>query len=129
LPSSTCYEGQYGPSTELVNTDHGRYHLFLFSAQPSATELHLCARLADFVGTESAGAHVAVNAGVGQVVRVQPSPDTSPCTENVITLSTPPISIRRSPTGQNPFSICVNGTRYEVATGPLPPVVTVTPDP
>ncbi|HEX8742005.1 MAG TPA: hypothetical protein VF712_02620 [Thermoleophilaceae bacterium] len=129
LPSSSCYEGRHGPSTELVNTDHGQYHLFLFSAQPSATELHLCARLADLVGPRSAGAHLEVNADAGQVVRVQPSTDTSPCTVNVVTLSTPPISIKTTPAGQNPVSICVNGTRYAVITGPLPPLVRLTPDP
>jgi hypothetical protein len=129
LPSSSCYEGQHGPSTEWVNTDHGRHHLFLFSAQPSATELHLCARLVDVVGPRSAGAHLEVNADVGQVVRIEPSSDTSPCGVNVITLSTPPISIRTTPIGQNPPSICVNDTRYAVITGPLPPVVSLTPDP
>lgn len=129
LPSSSCYEGDYGPSRELVNTDHGRHHLFLFTAQPSATELHLCVRLADLVGPRSVGAHVGVDADLGQTVRVEPSPDTSPCTANLVTLSTPPVSVATTPIGQSPFSICVNGTRYAVITGPLPPVVSLTPDP
>jgi hypothetical protein len=129
LPSSSCYEGRHGPATELVNTDHGRHHLFLFTAQPSASELHLCARLADLVGPNSAGAHLAVNANVGQVVRVEPSADTSSCTVNVVTLSLPPISIRTTPPGHSPVAVCVDETRYAVVTGPVPPVVTLTPDP
>lgn len=124
LPSSTCYEGDYGPATELVNTDHGQYHVFLFSAQPSASEIHLCARVYH-VGSNDAGAHLAVNAAVGQIVQLQqfPDPDPSFCTRNVLTLTTPPVSLRTSPVGQLPQSICLNGTRYTLVTGPVPPLV------
>jgi hypothetical protein len=122
LPSSSCYEGDHGPATELVNTDHGQYHVFLFSAQPSATELHLCARVFH-VGPNDVGAHLAVNAAVGQIVELQqfPEPDPSPCTVDVITLSLPPVSLRTSPVGQSPQSICLNGTVYRVVTGSVPP--------
>lgn len=124
-PSSSCYEGRYGTPRELINAHLSRRDLFLLTAQPNQTELHVCARLS---GQQSGGGRLSVNAAPGQIVRVEQSPDTSPCTQNVVTLSNPPMSIALTPTGQNPPSVCVSGTRYTVVTGPIPPVVSWTPD-
>jgi hypothetical protein len=126
-PSSACYEGKHGASDELVNTDHGPRHVFLYTAQPSSTEVHVCARV---TGSQAVGGHLAVRGTPGQVVDVQQSSDTTPCTENILTLSNPPVSLKKTPTGQNPPAVCVNGTRYTVVTGSIPPaLVTWTPDP
>jgi hypothetical protein len=132
LPSSSCYAGAHGTPTELVNTDHGPVHLFVFSAvEPVPGEAHLCARVHG--GPHPAGIDLGVNADPGDIVRVTSSPDVSPCTTNVVTLSTPPVSIKVTPTGVPP-SICVAApgvppTRYTVVTLSGPPPVSVTLDP
>ena len=119
-PSSSCSAGAYGPADELINTHTDTRDLFLYTARPSDHELHVCARLS---GPQSGGVHLSVNAAVDQVVRIDQSPDTGPCTQNVVTLSTPPLSIKVSPPGAIPPSVCVDGTRYTVVVGPVPPVV------
>jgi hypothetical protein len=124
-PSSSCYEGRYGTPSELINAHLGSRDLYLFTARPNETELHVCARLS---GQQSGGGRLSVNAAPGQIVRVDQSPDVSPCTQNVVTLSNPRMSIALTPTGQSPPSVCVSGTRYTVVTGPIPPVVAWTPD-
>lgn len=77
---------------------------------------------------QSGGGHLRVKAATSQIVDVQQSSDITPCTQDVVVLSNPPMAIRRSPLGQMPASICVNNTRYAIVTGPLPPVVSFTPD-
>jgi hypothetical protein len=124
--SSSCYAGTYGPPSELINTHLDTRDLFLFTAQPSDEELHVCARLSG--PAQSGGGRLSVNAALGQIVRVEESADTSSCTQNVVTLSNPAVSIKLTPPGQTPPSICVSGTRYTVVTGPVPPVVSWTPD-
>jgi hypothetical protein len=119
-PSSSCYAGAYGPADELINTHTDTRDLFLYTARPSDNELHVCARLS---GPQSGGVHLAVNAAADQIVRIEPSPDTTPCTQNVVTLSNPPASIKTTPPGQSPPSVCVDDTRYTVIVGPIPPVV------
>ena len=124
-PSSSCYAGAYGAADELINAHLGGRDLFLYTAKPSDTELHVCARLS---GAQAGGGHLSVNVAPDQIVRIEESTDTSPCTQNVVTLSNPPMSIDVTPQGQLPASVCVSGTRYEVVTGPIPPVVSWTPD-
>lgn len=121
--STSCSAGAYGPATELVNAHLVGNDLFLYTARPVDNELHVCARLS---GAQAAGGlHLRVKAATSQVVDIQQSSDTAPCTQDVVTLSTLGLSIRRSPLGQTPPSICVNGTRYTFVTGPLPPVVSL----
>jgi hypothetical protein len=124
-PSTTCSTGAYGAPTEHINAHLNDRDLFLYTAQPASNEVHLCARLS---GPQSGGGHLAVKASPDQVVRVDQSPDLTPCTQNVVSLTNPPESIKVSPVGQTPVSICVNATRYTVVTGPVPPVVSWTPD-
>jgi hypothetical protein len=124
-PSSSCYEGAYGRSTELINARLGDRDMWLYTAKPSDTELHVCARLS---GAQSGGGHLSVNAAPDQIVRIDQSTDTSSCTHDIVTLTNPPTSLKISPPGQAPPSVCVNGTRYTVVTGPIPPVVSWTPD-
>jgi hypothetical protein len=131
LPSSSCYAGAHGTPTELVNTDHGAEHLFVYSALSGLTQAHLCARLHG--GPHPAGVDLGVNANPGGIVRVDTSSDVTPCTTNVAALSTPPISIKLSPSGVPP-SICVTApglppTRYTIVTlsGPAPATVTLDP--
>lgn len=119
-PSSSCYAGAYGTPSELVNLHTDTRDLFLYTAQPSDHEVHVCARLS---GPQSGGVHLGVNAAVDQIVRIDQSTDTTPCTQTVVTLSNPPASIKTSPPGQSPPSVCVSGTRYTVVAGPVPPVV------
>jgi hypothetical protein len=124
--STSCSTGVYGTASELVNAHLSGRDLFLYTARPSNDELHLCVRLSS--PEQSGGGHLSIKAAPSQVVDVQQSPDTSPCTQDIVTLSNPPVSIKRSPEGQSPPSICVNGTRYTVVTGPVPPVVSFTAD-
>lgn len=124
--SSSCSGGAYGTPRELINAHLARRDLYLVTAQPNQTELHVCARLSG--QQQSGGGRLSVNAAPGQIVRIEQSPDTSPCTQNVVTLSNPPMAIALTPTGQNPPSVCVSGTRYTVVTGPIPPVVSWTAD-
>jgi hypothetical protein len=83
-------------------------------------QAHVCARLS---GPQSGGVHLGVNAALDQIVRIDQSTDTTPCTQTVVTLSNPPASIKTSPPGQSPPSVCVGGTRFTVVVGPVPPVV------
>jgi hypothetical protein len=119
--STTCSAGAYGPATELVNAHLIGSDLFLYTARPADDELHVCARLSS--AQASGGLHLRVKAATSQVVDIRQSSDTTPCTQDVVTLSNLGLSIRRSPVGQMPPSVCVNGTRYTFVTGPLPPVV------
>lgn len=116
--SSSCYEGDYGPSTELVNSHQGNQQVFLYTAQPSATEMHICARLD---GTAQGGVDLGVNAAVGEIVRLDQSPDVSRCTVEVITHNDPPMSLKVTPVGQFPPAVCLNGIKYTVVTGSAPP--------
>jgi hypothetical protein len=124
--STSCSAGAYGPATELVNAHLSGRDLFLYTAKPADDELHVCARLSS--PQASGGGHLAVKAAASQVVDVQQSTDVTPCTQDVVVLSNPPMAIRTTPVGQTPPSICVNGTRYTIVTGPIPPVVSFTPD-
>jgi hypothetical protein len=118
--STGCSAGTYGTPSELINAHLTNRDVFLYTAQPNQTELHVCARVN---GPQSGGVHLSVNANPGQIVRVETSPDTTPCTNTVVSLTTPPLSLKTTPPGQVPPSICLNGTRYTVVTGPVPPVV------
>jgi hypothetical protein len=120
-PSSSCYAGTYGAADELLNLHADTRDLFLYTAQPSDTEVHICARLSS--GQNAGGVHLGVNAAADQIVRIDTSTDLTPCTQNVVTTSNPPESIKTSPPGQSPPSVCVNGTRYAIIAGPVPPVV------
>lgn len=122
-PSSSCAAGAYGPSTELVNAHLNNRDVFLSVAQPNQTEVHLCARVQS--PSSGGGVHLGVNAAPSQIVRIDQSSDLTPCTQDVVTISTPPVSIKTTPPGQLPPSVCLNGTRYTVVTGPIPPVVTL----
>jgi hypothetical protein len=124
--STTCSAGAYGPATEVVNAHLSGRDLFLYTARPADDEVHLCARISS--PGDAGGGHLAVKAAASQVVDVQQSADISPCTQDVVVLSDPPMSIRRSPLGQTPPSICVNDTRYTIVTGPVPPIVSFEAD-
>ena len=126
LPSSSCAENAFGPSTEHINAHLNGRDLFLYTARPADNEVHICARVS---GTPSGGGRLSVKAATSQVVDIRQSSDLSPCTQDVVVVSSPALAIRISPVGQNPPSICVQGTRYTVVTGPVPPVVSFTPDP
>lgn len=112
LPSSRCYAGTYGTPIELVNTDHGPEHLFVFAAGQ-----HLCVRLHG--GPRPTGFDLGVKVDPGAIVKLEQSSDVTPCTTNVLTLENPPlISIKITPTGLPP-SVCVSGpgvppTRYTI---------------
>lgn len=120
LPSSGCAENAYGTPTEHVNAHLNGHDLFVYTAKPADNEAHVCARVS---GEPAAGVHLAVKAAVSQIVDVKTSTDITPCTEDVVVVSNPALAIRKSPAGQSPPSICVNGTRYTVVTGPVPPIV------
>ena len=116
LPSSRCYAEAYGSPTELVNTDHGPEHLFVFAAGSPLTQ-HLCVRLHG--GPRPTGFDLGVKVDAGAIVTLETSSDLTPCTEDVITLTSPPlISISHTPSGVPP-SVCISGqglepTRYTI---------------
>ncbi|HEX8742260.1 MAG TPA: hypothetical protein VF712_03920 [Thermoleophilaceae bacterium] len=118
--STACSTGTLGESSELINLHLQGRDVFLYTARPNTTTIHVCARIS---GPQSGGARLSVNAAPDQIVRVETSPDVTPCTQDIVTLSNPPLSLKITPAGQTPPSICLNGTRYTVVTGPLPPVV------
>lgn len=123
--STTCSAGAYGVAQEVANAHLSGRDLFLYTARPADNEAHVCARLS---GPQSGGVHVGVKAVPGQIVDIQQSADTTPCTVDVVTLSNPPTSIKTSPIGQTPPSVCVNATRFTLLSGPIPPLVTVERD-
>ena len=120
--SSACAAGTFGPASELINAHLSGRDLFLYTAQPANDEVHVCARLSG--PGASGGVRLSVKAAVNQIVDIQQSGDISPCTNDVVVLSNPPLAIRTSPAGQLPASVCVNNTRFTVLAGPIPPVVT-----
>jgi hypothetical protein len=118
--STACSTGELGAPNELINLHLQGRDVFLYTAQPNATTMHVCARIS---GPQSGGARLSVNGAPDQIVRIETSSDVTPCTQAIVTLSNPPLSIKITPAGQTPPSICLNGTRYTVVTGPVPPVV------
>ncbi|HEX8648326.1 MAG TPA: hypothetical protein VF715_15645 [Thermoleophilaceae bacterium] len=120
--STKCADSAYGTPREVVNAHLGGRDLFLYTAKPADNEAHVCARLS---GPQSGGVHVGVKAAPSQIVDIQQSADTSPCTVDVVTVSNPPTSIKMTPVGQSPPSVCVNSTRFTLLSGPIPPFVTV----
>jgi hypothetical protein len=58
-------------------------------------QAHVCARLS---GPQSGGVHLGVNA-LDQIVRIDQSTDTTPCTQTVVTLSGPRHGEGRNRTG------------------------------
>lgn len=121
--SSSCASGAFGPSTELLNAHLNNRDVFVSVAQPNQTEAHLCARVQS--PATGGGVHLGVNAAPSQIVRIDQSSDLTPCTNEVVSVSNPPLSIKTTPPGQLPVSVCVNATRYTVVTGPIPPAVTL----
>jgi hypothetical protein len=120
-PSSSCAAGAYGPADELINAHYADRDLFLYTAKPANDEVHVCVRGSGSQAT--GGVHLKVKAAPSQIAEIQQSGDTSPCTQNVLTLLNPPTAIKVSPPGQLPASVCVNSTRYTILPGPVPPVV------
>ncbi|HEX8073953.1 MAG TPA: hypothetical protein VF545_03135 [Thermoleophilaceae bacterium] len=120
--SSACAEGAFGPASELINAHLSGRDLFLYTATPANDEAHVCARLSG--PGASGGVRLSVKAAVNQIVDIQQSGDISPCTNDVVVLSSPALAIRTSPAGQLPASVCVNNTRFTILAGPIPPVVT-----
>lgn len=118
--STACSTGALGAPSELINLHLQGRDVFLYTTHPNTTEMHVCARIS---GPQSGGVRLSVNAAPDQIVRVETSPDVTPCTQDIVTLSTPPLSLKVTPAGQTPPSICLNDTRYTVVTGPVPPVV------
>jgi hypothetical protein len=125
LPSSACAENAFGTPTEHVNVHLNGRDLFLYTSRPADNEAHICARVS---GTPSGGVRVSVKAAPSQIVDVQTSSDLSPCTQDVVVTSNPPVAIRMSPAGQTPPSVCVGATRHTIVTGPVPPIVSVARD-
>lgn len=126
-PSSECHEGAHGTPHELVDAHLAGRDVFVHSAQPTAQELHVCARISE--GGLQAGGRLSVRVPDGSSATLEQSSDTSPCTDNVLTLSNPPASLRVTPAGRMPPSLCVSGTRYTVLTDGGAPVASWTPDP
>jgi hypothetical protein len=134
-PSSTCQSGLAGSSQRALNADVGPTHVWLYTAQPSQQKAHVCVRAQ---GPVSAGGQLVVDTsqGFGQTI-ISTSDDMAPCANyvNVFTQTSPQVSIKRTPTGQNPAEVCVTtptaAKRVIIdANGSLlTPAATWTPDP
>lgn len=134
-PSGTCQSGLAGTPQRYLNADLGTAHVWAYSAQPSQSKVHVCARLE---GPVSAGGMVTLDASnsPGVTPVIETSSDTSPCTTSVASIDNPvSAGVSRSPTGSNPASVCVRAgsTQQRITVGtqgsPTPPQVTWSPDP
>lgn len=134
LPSSRCYYGANGGGViELVNTDHGPEHLFVFASSPALQVTHLCARVHG--GPRPAGVDIGLNINPGNIVALEQYSDLTPCTERVVDLDPAQLWVFMSPPGVSPPSICVGGPglpkrRYTIRTlsgDPTPVSVAVDP--
>ena len=135
-PSSSCQSGAFGSSTPLINAEAGAAHGWLYTAQPSANKLHVCARI---TGPVTAGGMLTVDQtgspGVG-LFRETSTTDVTPCTLPLAGTTNPVVAqLAVSPVGANPASVCVavGDTKQRVTVGTTgSPVVrppTWTPDP
>jgi hypothetical protein len=136
-PSQACSAGVGGTKTSHVNAETATGHVWLSSWQESASKAHLCVR--SHGPPASVGGVLTVDAtgspGISPVITTH-STDMSPCTLQVLNVTDPAqLTVRRSATGANPASLCVNlgGTWLRVTAGTsggaAPPTVTWQPDP
>lgn len=136
-PSSSCQAGLVGPSQQHLNAGSAGAHGWLYTAQPSATKLHICARL---TGPVTVGGMLTVDAtgspGVSPFQQTSTT-DMTPCTFPLAGTVTPVVThIATSAPGVNPASVCVTvgSTKQRVTVGTsgspvlTPPTWTRDPD-
>ena len=128
LPSSVCQLGTTGSKQRVLNLEGPERHVWLYARQETAWRTSVCVRVE---GDTPAGGRLTID-GDGSQTFVITSSDLSPCTFNVVTDSgPPPSSIRLSPPGNVPASVCVaiNGipVRVTVSNG-TQAVLSWTPD-
>jgi hypothetical protein len=136
-PSQTCSAGTGGDKTSVLNAETAAGRLWLATWQETAAKAHLCVRSEGTAGSYGGVLSLDASAspGVSPVIDTDDT-DMSACTLQVFNANEPAqLTVRRSATGTNPASICVNinGTWLRVTAGtsgsPSPPVVSWQPDP
>ena len=131
-PSSTC-QAQFFHVRE-INARVGDYRVWLYTKQTGTDRIEVCVRAQPVAGSgPAAGGLLTLDTtGIAQL-GIDESSDFSPCTDNELTLSNPPIQLRHSRPGASPAWVCVQaGTTYRrVSLSALSggPPARFTPDP
>jgi hypothetical protein len=131
-PSSTC-QSQFFHVRE-INAQVRDYRVWLYTKQTGTDRIDVCVRAQPVAGSgPAAGGLLTLDTtGIAQL-GTDESSDFSPCTDNELTLSNPPIQLRHSRPGASPAWVCVQaGTVYRrVSLSALSggPPARFTPDP
>ena len=121
-PSSGCQSGTFGDTTpdQYMNMQVGTAHAWLYTAQPTSTRAHVCARIS---GPVTFGGALTVDTtgtpGISPVIQ-QSTTDFTPCTVPLAGTTTPVVTyLAVSPSGANPASVCVQAgtTRQRITVG------------
>jgi hypothetical protein len=111
-PSSSC-QSQFFHVRE-INAQVGDYRAWLYTKQTGTDRIDVCVRAQPVAGSGPAAGGILTldTTGIAQL-GTDESPDFSPCTENELTLSNPPIQLRHSRPGASPAWVCLQaGTTY-----------------
>jgi hypothetical protein len=111
-PSSSC-QSQFFHVRE-INTQVRDYRVWLYTKQTGTDRIDVCVRAQPVAGSgPAAGGLLTLDTtGIAQL-GTDSSSDFSPCTDNELTLTDPPIQLRHSRPGASPAWVCVQaGTTY-----------------
>jgi hypothetical protein len=127
--SATCQTGATGSKSTYTAQRVGPATVWATSWQETSTLVHVCARAE---GPVAAGGRLNIdttNTG-GGAPAITTGSDVTACTISVLHNNSPPLDIRRTPTGAFPSSVCVSGggtnLRVTATTGNGQPPASVT---